>query len=290
MSKFCCPILITAMAISIFTILGDTHAATPPIYKPDMDVSYLNAETTFYRFGGEWEPPLNDKRVRMALNYAVDKNALRGSIFPKDVVPATQLIGPNIFGYNPDLKQWPYDPKKARQLLDEARKDGVPVDKEILLVTRIHNFPGSAELLEAVMTMYKAIGLKVKLMIAETAVQRPYDRKPFPPGPYMLMVTHDNNKGDAAFTVFNRYHCNGIQSQICDKQLDDLIERAQVARGEERRNLWRAVFKYAHEEMIPFVMLYHLVGYARVGERITFKPNLVTSCEIKLEQITFRKK
>ena len=61
---------------------------------------------------------------------AVDRDAIRGSILSNDVVPATQLIGPNIFGYNPDLKVWPYDPEKAKQLLDEARKDGIPVDKE----------------------------------------------------------------------------------------------------------------------------------------------------------------
>jgi len=84
---------------------------------------------------------LNDRRVRLALNYAVDRNAIRGSILSKDVVPATQMVVPSTFGYNPDLKVWPYDPKKARQLLDEARKDGVPVDKEILLVDRIGLYP-----------------------------------------------------------------------------------------------------------------------------------------------------
>ena len=105
--------------------------------RPDMDYSYLNSETTYLRIGGAWEPPLNDRRVRMALNYAVDRDAIRGSILSKDVIPATQMIVPSIFGYNPDLKVWPYDPQKARQLLDEARKDGVPVDKEILLVGRI---------------------------------------------------------------------------------------------------------------------------------------------------------
>jgi peptide/nickel transport system substrate-binding protein len=254
--------------------------------RPKLDRSYLNSETTFLTISRE--PPLNDKRVRTALNYAVDRNSIRGSILSKDVLPATQLIGPSIFGYNPDLKVWPYDPAKAKQLLDEARKSGVPVDKEILLVSRIHNFPGASEVLEALMTMYKAVGLNIKILIAETAVQRPYDVKPFPPGPYMLQVSHDNNKGDAAFTVFNRYHCDGVQSQICDKKLDDLIEKAQVATGEARRNLWRTVFKYAHEDLVPFVMMYHLVGYARVGERINFKPNLVSNCEIQVAQITFK--
>ncbi len=256
--------------------------------RPDLDYSYLNAETLVLRIGGLWEPPLNDIRVRMALNYAVDRDAIRGSIISKDVIPATQLVGPNISGYNPDLKVWPYDPEKAKKLLDEARKDGVPVNKEILMVGQIGQYPGSGELMEAVMAMYKAVGLNVKLKILERGVYVSYRDKPFPKEPYIVSNQHDNNNGDAAFTVFNAYHCNASRSVTCDKQLDDLIEKAQVATGEERRKLWQAAFKRIHEEIIPNVMLFHLVGYTRVGKRINFKPSLATNSEIQLAQMTFK--
>jgi peptide/nickel transport system substrate-binding protein len=268
---------------------------TPDIAKqdanrPDLDVSYLNSETTIIRNGGPWEPPLSDRRVRMALNYAVDRDAIRGSILSKDVVPATQLIVPSIFGHNPNLKPWPYDPQKARQLLDEARKDGVPVDREITLVDRIAQYPGTAEVMEAVLTMYKAIGLNVKLKILEAGVFRPYENKPFPTnvGPYLAQKKHDNNKGDAAFTAFYNYHCNGISSSACDKKLDELIEKAEVAQGEERRTLWQAAFKRIYEEIVPQVMLFHMVAYARVGKRINFKPSLATVSEIQLAEISFK--
>jgi peptide/nickel transport system substrate-binding protein len=255
--------------------------------RPDMDISYQNSDTLFDVINVA-TPPLNDRRVRLALNYAVDRNAIRGSILSKDVIPAAQMITPTIFGFNPDLKPWPYDPQKARQLLDEARKDGVPVDKEMLLVARLGNFPGAEELAEATLTMYRAVGLNMKLMIAEIAKSRVYDVKPYPPGPYLLQTTHDNNKADAALTVFNRYHCNGQSSQICDKKLDALIEKAQVSTGEERKSLWHAVFKYIHEDIVTNVMLFHSVSYARVGKRINFKPNLVTNNEIPLELINFK--
>ncbi len=257
--------------------------------RPDMDYSYLNSETTALRIGGVLEPPLNDRRVRMALNYAVDRDAIRGSIFSKDVVPATQLVVPNIFGYNPDLKVWPYDPQKAKKLIDEARKDGVPVDKEILMVGRTAYYPGSEELMEAVATMYRAVGLNVKLKMLETALHLTYRKKPFPKvEPYILQVSHDNNKGDAGFTAFYFLHCEGPASTICDKQLDDLLEKAQIATGEERRNLFRVAFKRSHEEVINFVTLFHMVGYTRVGKRINFKPSLSTVSEVQLEQITFK--
>ena len=75
---------------------------------------------------------------------------------------------------------------------------------------------------------------------------------------------------------------------MCDKTVDDLIEKAQVATGEDRRNLWRVVFKRSHEEIIPHVMLFHMVEYARVGKRIDFKPSIATTYEIQLAQITFK--
>jgi peptide/nickel transport system substrate-binding protein len=255
--------------------------------RPDMDCSYLNTETTFLRIGGVWEPPLNDRRFRLALNYAVDRDAIRGTIFSKDVIPATQIYMPSIFGYNPDLKPWPYDLQKAKQLLDEARKDGVPVDREILLVGRIAHFPGSDELAEALMSMYKAAGLNVKLKMAEVGVYQPYNKKPYPPGPFLLQKTHDNGFGDAVFSVPLSYSCGGTQSSTCDKMLDDLIEKAQVATSEERRTLWQTASKRVHEEIVPNVLLFHMVGYVRVGKRIAFKPSFATTIEIPLSQMTF---
>jgi peptide/nickel transport system substrate-binding protein len=258
--------------------------------SPTLDYSYLNSETSHFRIGGAGEPPLNDRRFRMALNYAVDREAIRGSIFSKDVIPATQLIVPNIFGYNPNLKVWPYDPQKAKQLLDEARKDGVPVDKEILLLGRIGHFPGSEELLEAVMAMYKAVGLNMKLRMLEVGVSKTYESKPYPTnvGPFIILKTHDNNSGDAVFTVFQKYHCDGNQSSMCDKTADDLIQRAQVSTGEARRTLWQAAFKRIQEDIIPDVMLFHMVGYSRVGQRINFKPSSATLNEIPLAQMIFK--
>jgi peptide/nickel transport system substrate-binding protein len=197
---------------------------------------------------------------------------------------------PNIFGYNPNLKVWPYDPQKAKQLLDEARKDGVPVDKEILMVGRIGYFPGIEELMEAMMTMYRAVGLNVKLKLLESGVFLRYSNKPYPTdvGPYIFSRSHDNDKGDAAFSVFFNYHCEGVQSATCDKTMDDLIGKAQVATGKERMNLWWTIFKRLHEEIIPEVMLFHMVGYCRVGKRINFKPSLATNSEIPLSEITFK--
>jgi len=57
------------------------------------------------------------------------------------VVLATQMIVPNIFGYNPDMKCGPMTPK-AKQLIDEARKDVSRSHKEILMMRSHRDYPG----------------------------------------------------------------------------------------------------------------------------------------------------
>lgn len=168
---------------------------------PTMDFSYPNSETSRMRIDVT-RPPLNDRRVRQALNLAVDRDAIRGSIFSKDVIPATQLVVPSINGYNPELKVWSYDPAQAKQLLDQARQEGVPVDNAITLLGRIGIYPNATEVMEATMAMYQQVGLNVKLRMIEVAgwvdiLTKPYaeDRPPL-----LQQSQHDNNNGDAVFT------------------------------------------------------------------------------------------
>jgi peptide/nickel transport system substrate-binding protein len=67
------------------------------------------------------EGPTRDKRVRQAMNYAVDKEAIAKNIYQGYTrVEACQPIQPETFGFNPNLKPYPYDPAKAKQLLAEA--------------------------------------------------------------------------------------------------------------------------------------------------------------------------
>ena len=69
---------------------------------PEMDFSYFNSETSSLRIDLS-KPPLDDLRVRKAINLAIDRDAMIGTIFSEDVVKATQMVVPSINGHNPDL-------------------------------------------------------------------------------------------------------------------------------------------------------------------------------------------
>lgn len=69
-------------------------------------------------------PPLNDRRVRQAFNYAVDVRAIvRHKLQGHAKVLSTVLL-PNAFGYDPGLQAYPYDLSAARQLLKAAAYAG----------------------------------------------------------------------------------------------------------------------------------------------------------------------
>jgi len=256
--------------------------------KPEMDFSYFNSETSRLRID-TLLAPLNDRRVRLAANLAIDRQAFIGSIFSKDVVPATQLVVPSINGYNPELEVYPYDPERAKQLLEEARADGVPVDDEVRLLGRIGIYPNATEAAEAMMAMLEAVGFNIHLEMVEVGTWVDIFTKPFAEDrpPTFQQAQHDNNNGDAVFTVFFKYHCDGAQSTTCDAEVDRLIEAATVATGDERRRLWQQVFQRVNEEIISDVMMFHMVGYTRVAPRISFTPSISTNSELQLAQISF---
>ncbi len=64
--------------------------------------------------------PFDDKRVRQAFNYAVNKEVIVRNITKMGSLPANGVLPPGMPGHDPDLQGYSYDPLKARQLLAEA--------------------------------------------------------------------------------------------------------------------------------------------------------------------------
>ncbi|MFQ5655913.1 MAG: ABC transporter substrate-binding protein [Candidatus Methylomirabilales bacterium] len=65
-------------------------------------------------------PFRENRKVRQAFNYAVDKKAIANVILEGRVLPARSILPPGMLGHNPNLRGYPYNREKARQLLAEA--------------------------------------------------------------------------------------------------------------------------------------------------------------------------
>jgi peptide/nickel transport system substrate-binding protein len=228
--------------------------------NPETDFAYLNSETTAIRLDAA-EPPLDDLRVRKALNLAIDWEGL-AQLFGDDVKRASQMVVSGINGHDNALEPWPYDPEEAKKLIEEARAAGVAVDTEIKLIGRNGIYPNGAEAMEAMMTMWQDAGLNVK---------------------------HDNNKGDAAFTIPIFYRSSGSYSTVADPAFDKEIDEALAATGEARTNSFKAIFGKARNEVVADIPMFHMIGYTRVGTRLEWKPDITTNSEIPLANIAVKK-
>ncbi|MDF0600289.1 ABC transporter substrate-binding protein [Psychromarinibacter sp. C21-152] len=256
--------------------------------NPEMDFSYPNSESVYMRLDTTMEP-LDDKRVREALNYAVDREAFIGTILADGTLLATSIVPPSTLGYNEELEPYPYDPERAKELLAEAEADGVPVDLEITFIGRLNNWGNVTETLEALTAMWEEVGFNIDLQMVEVAEWLEYYSQPFPEdrGPTIVAAMHDNANGDPVFSMYFKYDSEGLQSGVRDPALDAMIADATTATGDERERLWKDIMHYIHTEQVYDVLLFHMVGFSRVNPRLDFTPTIRTNSELQLSQITF---
>jgi peptide/nickel transport system substrate-binding protein len=258
--------------------------------NPKTDFPYVNSETTWLRLDEKY-PPFNDVRVRQAVAYAIDRQAMLGTVLNENAKPAAQLPGPFIDGYNPDLKPYPYDPEKAKALLAEAKADGVPVDAPIRFIGRAGLFVNSDEVAQVLSQMLNQVGFNTKIEIMERAREITFQSRPYPEdvGPNIILISSDNDRGDASFSANNNYGSEGTQSTTyLHPELDAMIAKATAASGEARTKDYQQIFQYAHDQAIS-VPLFYMVTLSRVSPRLDWRPTVSTNSHINVQEIKFRK-
>ena len=95
-----------------------TYRQYQRVRKPTLSLLYLGFNTQM--------KPFDDRRVRQAFNYAVNKEVIVQEVTQKGGLPATGALPPGMPGHDPDLQGYSYHPDKAKRLLAEAGyPDGV---------------------------------------------------------------------------------------------------------------------------------------------------------------------
>lgn len=107
--------------------------------------------------------PFDDVRVRQAMNYAVDKQSIIDNLLLGHGEPLPSLLGSMYRGFNDDLKAYPYDPKKAKDLLTEA---GYP-DGFSMVFNSSDVRPKDREIAQAITAQLGEVGITVDNQITE---------------------------------------------------------------------------------------------------------------------------
>ena len=189
------------------------------------------------------KPPFNDRRVRLAMNYAVDMDMIVKTILGGNGQTLAGPLLPEAFGYNADLEPYGYDPEKAKQLLSEAGyKDGFSLV--------IDSKAAKKEIAEAVASQLRQVGIKASVRVWDWGVLRPLVLK----GERKMATSDWGNSTLDPYGILNpqlkikgrgNYACCSLQ------EVHDLLEVAEVTIDQQKRaGMYRRVQQIVHDEAV----------------------------------------
>ena len=233
--------------------------------RPGADVYYANFNVN--------DPALRDVRVRQAIACAMDKNALISALWRGRAVPAETLLPPGHWAAAraAELPQYPFDPERARALLDAAglRPDAKGVRLRFTLKTSTDET--TRLLAQVLQQQMRAVGIQLDLRSAEFGTfYADITRGAFQM--YILRWTGSNEDPDIfryAYAAASFPPRGGNRGRYDSPEVDALLREAAVASSadERRRDLLRVQQSLATD--LPSIPLWYpdivVVHSARLG-------------------------
>lgn len=171
-----------------------------------------------------------DERVREALNYAVDKEALADSLYGGfATVQTCQILGEVTVGYNEALEPYAYDPERARALLEQAGAVG----QELVVTGTAGRWLKDRELTEAVAEYWKQAGLTpvIEILDFDSYLEQLFaDERPA-----ALFLSETSELLDASQSMGSYYAMSAPGSSNSDAELQRLIDAAAVQTDPDER-------------------------------------------------------
>lgn len=221
------------------------------------------ASVQMWQFITERESPLQDKRVRQALNYAVNMEVIVEALKQGITVAASQAAAQGTFGYDPTLKPYPYAPDKARQLLAEAGyPDGFSLPFQVAASS-----PEDEALYVQVAQDLRAVGVRIELIRVPFTkqVQSVYGA---PWDGYAFNMNYGSLPSLDPLSAMRYHSCLWQSPWICR---EDIAERTLAADREfdmeRRREIVRSILHDLHDDP-PGIYLYENIHPDGLGPRI----------------------
>lgn len=249
------------------------NPADLPKMREDKDINLLSQEglNIGYLAYNVTKKPFDDKRVRKALNMAIDKKAIVDAVYQGAGVAAINPIPPTLWSYNKSVKDDPYNVEEAKKLLAEAGyPNGFETDLWAMPVQRPYN-PNAQRIAEMMQADLAKVGVKAKIVSYEWGEYR----KRAQAGEHqMAQLGWTGDNGDPDNFMYVLLGCAAARpggsniAKWCYKPFDDLLVAAKrTADVAERTKLYeqaQVVFK----EEAPWFTIAHSVVYKPVRKEV----------------------
>jgi peptide/nickel transport system substrate-binding protein len=219
------------------------------------------------------QPPLSDRRVRQALHYALDVDAIIRNLYAGQGKPFSGGLADTDFGYNAALKPYPYDPTKAKQLLAEAgRAKGIDVTLHAGYGTMVND----KALVETIADMWAKVGIRAKVEMMEMGARQRMLNARAVPANGLLLGNPQSTLLDADGSLWRILHPNGFNGLYWvgsqpGQRFHDLMEQARYSLdARKRKQLYTEATQIIHEEKPSLELFQEVVVYG-TSKRVSFK-------------------
>ena len=226
------------------------------IDKVDVRYTRLFFANKFTKKDGS-EAPLADKRVRQAMMYALDMDAILEGIFEGAAEPANSLT-PNGADKVDGLEEYSYDPEKAKELLAEANWD----ENTVLDVVYYYTDQQTVDLMAIIQNYLSQVGIKMEFRLVEGDLATLLWSLPEDPVNGPTAVDYDLCYGATAALSMHEYYDRYETGASLNShtpgttELDALIKATNVINPEEQRNAYYELQKYENEELFVLPLYY----------------------------------
>ncbi|MDA8621793.1 ABC transporter substrate-binding protein [Psychrosphaera sp.] len=242
-------------------VLGYPSASAVGFLEKRKDIDIIDSTSmnvSYWAFNTE-VPPFDNPKVRKALSYAVDQNAIIDAVYFGLAQPATSLLPPTSWAYNEDSRVSQYDIEKAKNLLAEAGfPDGFEMDIWAMPVQRVYN-PNAGKMAEILQQSLKELNIKANIVTYDWGTFR----KKLANGEHdsvLIGWLADNSDPDnfyrpllscaAAMSGSNR-------SAWCNKEFDQNVKRALFTTTESARKIFYTNAESIIRDQVPLVPIAH---------------------------------
>lgn len=228
-----------------------------PNLRPAMVDANLNVGYLAFHQANE---PFDDVRIRHAVAYAIDKEAIVDAFYAGLGQVASQHVPPALWG-RADVDAFPYDPERARQLLAEAGyRNGFQTELWYMPVSRPY-YPAPEDIATAMASFLADVGIDVELKTEDWGTYLDdYDSGKFPM--YMLGWSADFADPDNFLYTFfgpSAVNANGWTGASQERGLDLLNRARRASTQAERQSLYEQLTQLVTDEMIQMPVAHNRV-------------------------------
>jgi peptide/nickel transport system substrate-binding protein len=215
--------------------------------------------------------PWYDKRVRMAMGYAIDCDSIIKSVL-HGIPNRWAFLAPDELGYDRNLKPYSYDPKKARELLAQA---GYAKGFDLKLYWMLAGvIPMSREVSEAIASYLEAVGIRVKLIGEDLMAGVSRRRAAKAPDSDFVAFHPVNRSGgpDPSYYLDLYFGCEGSFSAYCNPELDKITAEAKTTVNDAKRaEVIRRAIKVVEEDAATIPIFNCVIVYG-MKKDLSFTP------------------